>query len=169
MELIWVFDGDSSTNVVCEGYAKAFQYLCDLTTFTNDIKCYTVTGRIAGGTGENIGGGHMWDIVTIEDGKNYLVDVTNCDTGMVGADDHLFLACLTKGDLSGAYTFWSDSNEIVIYTYYEDTVSMYGEAILTLSPADYAYLSVTVTGAQSAVTYGEEVTLIANVPEGAAI
>lgn len=100
MELIWVFDGDSSTNVVCEGYAKAFQYLCDL---------------------------------------------------------------------SGAYTFWSDSNEIVIYTYYEDTVSMYGEALLTLSPADYAYLSVTVTGAQSAVTYGEEVTLIANVPEGAAI
>ena len=89
MELIWVFDGDSSTNVVCEGYAKAFQYLCDL---------------------------------------------------------------------SGAYTFWSDSNDIVIYTYYEDTVSMYGEALLTLSPADYAYLSVTVTGAQSAVTYGEEYT-----------
>ena len=140
-QLIWVFDGDASTNVVCEGYAKAFQYLCDLTAFTNNIKCYTVTGRIAGGTGGNIGGGHMWNIVTMEDGKNYLVDVTNCDTGMVGADDQLFLAGLTKDDSSGAYTFKSDSGDEVIYAYYDDTVSMYGEAILTLSSADYAYSS----------------------------
>ena len=28
-QLIWVFDGDESTNVVCEGYSKAFQYLCE--------------------------------------------------------------------------------------------------------------------------------------------
>ena len=30
-QLLWVFDGDTSTNVVCEGYAKSFKYLCDLT------------------------------------------------------------------------------------------------------------------------------------------
>ncbi len=35
-QLIWVFDGDDSTTVVCEGYAKAFKYLCDLTEFDND-------------------------------------------------------------------------------------------------------------------------------------
>jgi hypothetical protein len=36
-QLIYVFDGDSSTNVVCEGYAKAFKYLCDLTDFDKEI------------------------------------------------------------------------------------------------------------------------------------
>lgn len=29
-QLVWVFDNDNSTDVVCEGYSKAFQYLCDL-------------------------------------------------------------------------------------------------------------------------------------------
>ena len=87
-QLIWVFDGDATTNVVCEGYAKAFQYLCDLTTFSGDVSCYTVTGMMGGGTGA---GRHMWNIVTMEDGKNYLVDITNCDTGTVGAPDALFL------------------------------------------------------------------------------
>ena len=38
-QLIWVFDGDMSTNVVCEGYSKAFQYLCDSTDFDSDNIC----------------------------------------------------------------------------------------------------------------------------------
>ena len=83
-QLIYVFDGDDSTNVVCEGYAKAFQYLCDLSGLT----CYTVTGAMAGGTGE---GPHMWNIVTLGD-ENYLVDVTNSDAGTVGQNGGLFLA-----------------------------------------------------------------------------
>lgn len=36
-QMISVFDGDSETNVVCEGYSKAFQYLCDLSTFADGI------------------------------------------------------------------------------------------------------------------------------------
>ena len=86
-QLIWVFDGDDTTNVVCEGYAKAFQYLCDLTEFHNPrIACYSVSGVMAGGTGS---GRHMWNVVTMNDTKNYIVDVTNCDAGTVGADDRL--------------------------------------------------------------------------------
>jgi hypothetical protein len=72
-QMIYVFDGDPSTNVVCEGYSKAFQYLCDRSTFTGTVQCYTVTGTINGGA-------HMWNIVTL-DGTNYLVDVTNSDEG----------------------------------------------------------------------------------------
>ena len=34
-QMIYVFDGDPSTDVVCEGYSKAFQYLCDETIFSN--------------------------------------------------------------------------------------------------------------------------------------
>lgn len=36
-QLIYVFDGNSSTNVTCEGYSKAFKLLCDLTSF-NSLK-----------------------------------------------------------------------------------------------------------------------------------
>lgn len=36
-QLVSVFDGDPQTNVVCEGYAKAFKYLCDLSDFQGDV------------------------------------------------------------------------------------------------------------------------------------
>ena len=83
-QLVWVFDGDPSTNVVCEGYAKAFQYLCDLTEFKTNIQVTTVTGQS--------NGNHMWNMVRMPDGKRYMVDVTNCDAGQVGYPDYLFLA-----------------------------------------------------------------------------
>ena len=88
-QMIWVFDGDPDTNVVCEGYAKAFKYLCDRTEFSGDISCIIVTGTMTGGTGE---GPHMWNIVNMEDGHNYLVDMTNCDENTIGENGSLFLA-----------------------------------------------------------------------------
>lgn len=127
-QLIYVFDGNKGTNVVCEGYAKAFQYLCDLSSFTGDVTCYTVNGMMAGGTGA---GRHMWNIVTLE-GKNYLVDVTNCDSETVGAPDKLFLAGAT-GSINSGYTF---SGVGVKYVYDNDMQDMYGD-ILTLAPSSY--------------------------------
>ena len=130
-QLIYVFDGDDSTNVVCEGYSKAFKYLCDLSAFTNDITCSLVTGRMAGGTGE---GNHMCNVVAIGD-SNYLVDVTNCDTRTVGAPDQLFL-CGVSGSVNGSYTATVGSSSI-IYTYDESTRNNYTENELTLSPTAY--------------------------------
>ena len=94
-QLIYVFDGDSTTNVVCEGYAKAFQYLCDL----GGLDCISVSGIMSGGTGS---GGHMWNVVTLG-GRKYLVDVTNCDSGTAGAPDLLFLVGTPYKN--GAYSF----------------------------------------------------------------
>lgn len=125
-QLIYVFDGDRSTNVVCEGYAKAFQYLCDLSSFAGDVTCYTVSGIMAGGTGA---GRHMWNIVTLEE-KNYLVDVTNCDQGTVGYPDHLFLAG-GSGDKNSGYTVFG-----VRYLYNDDTMSMYDD-VLILASSNY--------------------------------
>lgn len=158
-QLIWVFDGDSGTNVVCEGYAKAFQYLCDLTAFTGSISCYTVTGTMGGGTGA---GGHMWNIVTMEDGKNYIVDVTNCDTGTVGADDGLFLNGLS-GSWDTQYIYRRGGSS-VWYVYDPDAVNMYGESILTLSSERYSLPEpvVTISG-QNTVSYGDTLTLSAQV------
>lgn len=126
-QLIYVFDGDPSTNVVCEGYAKAFQYLCDL----SGIPCYIVNGVMQGGTGA---GGHMWNIVPL-DGKNYLVDVTNCDTDTAGAPDLLFLKGV-KGSVKEGYVAQGIGHTIT-YTYDQEIIDLYNTDILTLSDTDY--------------------------------
>ncbi|MDE7292917.1 MAG: hypothetical protein K2N72_00680, partial [Oscillospiraceae bacterium] len=127
-QMVYVFDGDESTKVVCEGYSKAFQYLCDM----GDVECYTVTGTMEGGTGA---GPHMWNIVKLN-GKSYLVDVTNCDGDSVGAPDKLLLKGATTAGASGCY-FEFDALNYVRYTYDRQTLSMYSEALLTVSAEDY--------------------------------
>ena len=124
-QLIWVFDGDSSTDVVCEGYAKAFKYLCDLSSFTGDVFCYTVTG--------NQGGPHMWNVVQMPDGRNYIVDVTRCDSN---PSDPVFLKPYISGSVSQGYTFrWGSST--LTYTYDDDTRTVYSGSQLTLSSTAY--------------------------------
>lgn len=99
-QLIHVFDGNDTTNVVCEGYSKAFMYLCQQTDFAGDVTCITVYGMM--------GGAHMWNIVTLE-GQNYLVDVTNSEPGTVGSDGSLFLAggtgSITSGYVVDGYSY----------------------------------------------------------------
>ena len=128
-QIIYVFDGDPQTNVVCEGYAKAFQYLCDLTTFSSsDIVCYTVTGEMNGGA-------HMWNIVSMPDGRNYLVDVTNSDDGMIGSRNGLFLDGYNKSVENGYQVSG------ISYIYDRDTLNSYGTgegSVLNLAPVAYA-------------------------------
>lgn len=128
-QLIYVFDENPDTTVVCEGYSKSFQYLCDL----SGIDCYTVNGEMEGGTGA---GSHMWNIVPLE-GQNYLVDVTNCDEGTVGSPDQLFLAG-TAGSVAEGYTFTLNNGlSTIAYTYYDDCKALYGEGPLTLAATGY--------------------------------
>lgn len=143
-QIIYVFDGDKNTNVVCEGYAKAFQYLCDLSAF-NDAVCYTVTGTMSGGTGA---GSHMWNIVTLE-GENYLVDVTNSDSGSVGQNGGLFLSAPDSGSWDDWYSFQVGTS--LVEFYYADR--MYGENILTLASSDYTPAK-TVTSLTATATCG---------------
>ena len=130
-QLIYVFDGDDSTNVVCEGYSKAFKYLCDLSAFTNDITCSLVTGRMAGGTGA---GPHMWNVVAIGD-SNYLVDVTNCDTGTVGEPNKLFLCGVTE--IEAAKKYKANVGSGVTYEYDDETIGNFYPTELTLSSTPY--------------------------------
>lgn len=127
-QLIYVFDGDSGTNVVCEGYAKAFQYLCDLSEFSGDVTCYTVTGTMSGGTGA---GGHMWNVVQLEN-KNLLVDVTNCDGSAIGAPDKLFLVAVAGTDSGRTHTFTIRSTNVV-YTYDESQKDLFCSGYLMLT------------------------------------
>ena len=127
-QLIYVFDGDQNTNVVCEGYAKAFMYLCDLTTWQDSsLSCYLATGVMDGGTGA---GEHMWNIVTMGN-QNYLVDVTNSDASSVGAavlgaSSPLFLVGNSTGSIASGYSF-AIGSQVISYTYDQDTRDMWGE------------------------------------------
>ena len=123
-QMIWVFDGNENTRVVCEGYSKAFQYLCDMSSFENDIVCYSVTGYL--NWKESNPGDHMWNIVTIND-HGYLVDATNCDTGF-----NLFLRGGTASD--DVYTIAGQT-----FRYRAETTALWGEdadSILNLAPTD---------------------------------
>ena len=129
-QLIYVFDGDPSTNVVCEGYAKAFQFLCNLSDFDSDsTECYTVTGKFTGQSS----GGHMWNILHMDDGKNYIADLTNCDSGTVGEPDMLFLRGCLSGSVSYGYLFYPG----VMYEYDNETLELYYSDELTLADEDY--------------------------------
>ena len=125
-QLISVFDGDNTTNVVCEGYSKAFMYLCDMTDFSGDVTCHTVSGTMNGG-------GHMWNIVDMA-GKHYLADVTNSDTGTSGSGGGLFLAGGT-GTAAGGYTVSG-----IRYAYKTDMIELWGtgeDSLLTLEAENY--------------------------------
>ena len=130
-QLVNVFDGDPDTNVVCEGYAKAFQYLCDLSEFDGDIVCRIVTGSKGGGD-------HMWNVVQMEDGKNYLVDVANCDSGSIGAPDKLFLAGGTREDGGRAYIMPLNPGAMA-YAYRDEQKDLYTDGYLELSGSAYVY------------------------------
>ena len=129
-QMINVFDNDPTTKVVCEGYAKAFQYLCEKSA--PQIKCYNVYGDFAV-NGSNLGA-HMWNIVEMG-GTRYLVDVTNCDSytkdGVpsygIGyksdTDGYLYMVTGTpdatgqKHTINYVHTGFANLNTTVVYTY----------------------------------------------------
>ena len=149
--LIYVFDQDPDTNVVCEGYSEAFQYLCGLTEFqSKKIQVYSVSGMFGGGTGA---GPHKWNIVHMDDGFNYLADVTNSDEGTVGWDGRLFLKGIEGNVYDGYVLSWEEYQEeveeedgtyvytypagSVDYAYDQETRALFTDEELTLSSRDY--------------------------------
>ena len=118
-QLVWVFDGKPNTKVVCEGYAKAFQYLAGMAT--TEATAISVQGQIPAGA-------HMWNIVATH-GHNYLVDLTNQDSGY-----DLFMKGYTTGNTDTGYTVDGGTGNIR-YIYNEGLE--WSEAELTLSSFDY--------------------------------
>ncbi len=133
-QVIYVFDEDPSTNVVCEGYSKAFKLLCDLSSFKDGyLESQTVTGYLKESGGSTVS--HMWNIVRMDDGKRYLCDITNCDGSTVGAPDKLFLKGMAG---SGENTYSIVLSKTLTYTYDLSTISLFTTDELALSSSDYA-------------------------------
>lgn len=129
-QIIWIFDNDPDTKVVCEGYAKSFKYLCDNTKFSHaNIQCYWVKGDFGNGSWSDY---HSWNIVHMSDGKNYLVDLTNCDDGGADVDPNLFMASPYSGNVTNGFWF-SDYDDNYLYEYDKETLEFYSQEALTIS------------------------------------
>ena len=114
-QLIYVFDNDPETKAICAGYTRALQFLCDMTQFKDPgIRCYTVTGR-------KDGMWHMWNVIRMDDGENYLADITCCDTGPAATDE----------------AFLKGSGEGNAYQYDSKTRFLFEDSELELSKFDY--------------------------------
>ena len=119
--LIYVFDGDPATKVICTGYSKAFEYLCNRSTFQKDINCYCVSGTLyLNGSG----GTHTWNIVTCGS-EHYLMDVTN----------GRFLNYVVAGDVNTSYTCIDGG----VYTYDSSTRGAYSSSALTVNMINWGY------------------------------
>ncbi|MBQ3424323.1 MAG: hypothetical protein IJH38_03900, partial [Clostridia bacterium] len=143
-KLIWVFDGDDTTNVVCEGYAQAFQYLCELTDFDGKIRCILATGTAQGVA-------HSWNVVRMDDGKNYVVDVTWMDrpyqladlegtmTDWISLENGSYFLCgASKGSVEGGYTLdLRTGGATTDRSYRSDTLNAYSASALKLAKTKY--------------------------------
>ena len=133
-QLIWVFDGNPETKVVCEGYAKAFKYLCELSAFQASVSVSLVTGTLGSSN-------HMWNLVSVDGGFSYLVDVTNCDEGMAGYPDYLFMAGYSEHYQSGGNTGYifnfKDDSHSLTYVYDSTTVNLYSADQIAVSDRNY--------------------------------
>ncbi len=137
-QIIHVFDQDNATKVVCEGYAKAFKYLCDLTSFSSaEVECRLATGYLK--VDEGGYEPHMWNIVQLRNNENYLVDVTNCDDGMFGSPDILYMKGesgkvnqVIDGNQTWGYQIAHPSNTVFYYYDSSNYNNMRSESELTL-------------------------------------
>jgi hypothetical protein len=136
-QIAYVFDKNPDTRFVCEGYAKAFKYLCDLTDFDSDeISCITVNGTLYA-AGQAVP--HMYNIVHMDDGRNYLVDVTTCDQDGYGIFyKETFIGSTTMtADIDGYYGGYVFNDGNIIYGYDGQTWNLYDEEQLKISDIPY--------------------------------
>ncbi len=135
--LIYVFDNDPDTTVVCEGYSKAFKLLCDLTSFQSEYTgAYLVSGGLSDGKKDL--GPHMWNIVRMDDGKYYLADITNYDNNPEGRAS-LFLGKYYGYHTSNKqYDFEVDiQGNYLCFLYDYETRMLYSEEELMLATEAY--------------------------------
>jgi hypothetical protein len=136
-QIVYVFDQNPVTNVVCEGYAKSFKYLCDLTDFdSDDIRCITVSGLlISSGTPVQ----HMFNIVHMDDGRNYVLDLTASDQDELGIfyDETCIGSTTVTASADGYYGGYVFNDGNIIYFYDENTWNLYDEGELKVSDIPY--------------------------------
>ena len=109
--------GAASGKAVCEGYAKAFKAACDAV----GIPCVLQAGTLSAGA---LAGPHMWNMVQMDDGEWYAVDVTNDDQNsgikttmlLMGSDSNLSAILGAGSTFASAYSGQEDNVQISGYS-----------------------------------------------------
>lgn len=122
-----VLRADKVGEVVCEGYSKAFQYLCEL---DGGLTCFCVSGTMSI---DDSARPHMWNLVVL-DGKTYLADVTNSDVGSIGDRGGLFLVG-TAQSADGSDSVTLNGRQVTYFLSDEDR-ALYAEFLPLASAAD---------------------------------
>ncbi|MEE1087042.1 MAG: transglutaminase domain-containing protein [Schaedlerella sp.] len=115
--MVFVDDSSMQKAVVCEGYAQAMKILCD----RFGIPCALVNGYAYNSSGET--GAHMWNLVQMEDGNWYGVDITwddNIDESIGDAAElsslYFMAGGLSQGlDLTFAEEHQPEDSGLLIY------------------------------------------------------
>ncbi|MDE7400121.1 MAG: hypothetical protein K2N06_11425 [Oscillospiraceae bacterium] len=129
--IVYVFDRDHATNVVCGGFARAFQYLCSL----GGVECHYVTGYVSDEY-------HAWNIVVI-DGENYFVDLTVCSQysdSDISRHHPFVMNSIKSSDVNCFIAFYSQSGmtHSHLYTYHENELKYLPESLRILTTKEYS-------------------------------
>ena len=130
-QMLYVFDDDSTTNVVCEGYSKAFKYLCDHTNFNCDLKCLIVTGNLY--QNDRLLGGHMWNNI-IKDGVVLHCDLTNDDNDSGDKRPLFGLFEAQPKAVKNSHYYYSQGNSTIHYVLDTEITRLYKDEVVNLEP-----------------------------------
>ena len=130
-QMIYVFDNDDTTNVVCEGYSKAFKYLCDHTNFNCDLKCLIVTGNLY--QNNKFLGGHMWNNI-IKDGVVLHCDLTNDDNDSGDKRPLFGLFEAQPKAVKNSHCYYSQGSSVIHYVLDKEMTVLYKNEVINLEP-----------------------------------
>lgn len=128
-----VFDNDPSTLTVCVGYSKALRLLFELSG-EQQTACHVAWGD---GFFQGNNGGHAWSIVRMDDGRNYLVDLTNNRSDCPAAG--MFFLREAYGSPETGYTVPMPDGREYVYQYDDLMPTVLKRDALTLSDTPYGY------------------------------
>nr|MCR5179458.1 hypothetical protein [Lachnospiraceae bacterium] len=133
-----IFNSDGTAVASGAGYAAAFRYLCDITSFKSAwISAIVVEGtvKVDGGADQS----HVWNLVQMNDGKGlYLVDTALCDTAAGNGELFLTGTAFDKGE--GGYRFeTNEKTRAVVYKYDNPVAEPYNPDELKLAEIAYVY------------------------------
>ncbi len=163
-QLVWVFDGNPGTTVVCEGYSKAFMYLCDQSEWSEEdaVKVICVSGEMDGGP-------HMWNIVQMNN-HHYIADVTNSDGNVaegnrpaIGANGGLFLDGYTDTGANDKTYYYTAGGSEIEYIFDDDTYAQFnkdGWLGLSATAASAPALTARTAGEYETISAGNDILLI---------
>lgn len=147
-----VFDGDPSTGAVCEGYSRALALLMELSG-QHDAECHLMLGW-----SDSVNGHirHMWCVIRMTDGRNYLTDVANSQKGTVLYGKGIVSPA--QGSVDEGYWVAGDKGGIS-YTYGDETLELYNADALVISGEPYnepSYQETGPTEEEEAVPYAPQ-------------